>query len=76
MGKHSMNHQLETNHVHHITEEEVPWKTVGNPVATLEMEGRYVDIGNMDKHFPKLTNMFSVLSESDVDEYEPMKVNC
>ena len=73
MGKGAM--QVDT---HHIAEEEVPWKTIGNPVATLETEGRYVDIGNMDRNFPKLSNMFGILSESDVadvDETEPMKVH-
>ena len=74
LGKGAMYPQIET---HHIAEEELPWKHVGNPVSTLEQEGRYVDIGNMDRHFPKLSNMFGVLSESegdDVAESEPMKV--
>ena len=74
MGKGGMQPHVET---HHIAEEELQWKHVGNPVSTLEQEGRYVDIGNMDRHFPKLSNMFGVLSESEVDdvaESEPMKV--
>ena len=75
LGKGGINYQLEANHVHHATEEEGAWKQVGSPVATLETECRYVDIGTMDKHFPKLSNMFSVLAEGDVDEQEPMKVN-
>ena len=74
LGKNPLNHQFEANNVNHTTEEEATWKPVGSPVATLETENRYVDIGNMDKHFPKLTNRFSVLYEDDVDEYEPMKV--
>ena len=63
---------------HHIAEEEVQWKNVGNPLSTLEMDARYVDIGNMDCHFPKLTNRFGVLTESDEDDVvqsEPMKVH-
>ena len=70
----SMTHQPTAQHVHNITEAELPWKTVGSPVATLEMEHRYVDIGTMDTHFPKLSNKFSVLAQDDVDEDEPMKV--
>ena len=64
--------------VDHIAEEDVQWKNVGNPVSTLEMDSRYVDIGNMDRHFPKLSNRFGALSEpdvEDVDESEPMKVH-
>ena len=63
---------------HHIAEDEVQWKNVGNPLSTLEMDARYVDIGNMDRNFPKLTNRFGVLTESDendVAESEPMKVH-
>ena len=73
LGKGAM--QVDT---HHIAEEEVQWKNIGNPVSTLEMDSRYVDIGNMDRHFPKLSNRFGVLAESDVDEVvetEPMKVH-
>ena len=75
LGKGSMNFPVEANHVHHNTDGEAPWTTVGSPVATLEAEHRYVDIGIMDKHFPKLSNKYSVLSESDADEHEPMKIN-
>ena len=76
LGKGATHHH-EAHHIQQVPEGEAPWRTVGNPVSTLEMEGRYVDIGTMDKHFPLLTNKFSVLSEcdEDVDEYEPMKVN-
>ena len=73
MGKGAM--QVDT---HHVAEDEVQWKNVGNPLSTLEMDGRYVDIGNMDRNFPKLTNRFGVLMESDevdVCESEPMKVH-
>ena len=47
---------------------------MGSLVATLETDNRYVDISNLDKHFPKLTNRYAVLSETDVDYEEPMKV--
>ena len=70
----SINSQLETNHIHTQADGETPWKAVGSPVAMLEAEHRYVDIGTMDKHFPKLSNRFSALSVEEVDEHEPMKV--
>ena len=73
-GKNQVNYQREANILQPIPEEEAPWKPVGNPVAMLETENRYVDISNVDAHFPKLTNRYSVLSENDVDYEEPMKV--
>ena len=79
-GKNQLNYLRETSQAQPSPDEEGPWKTVGNPVATLEADNRYVDISNLDKHFPKLTNKFSVLSETEVDyetevNYEePMKV--
>ena len=57
LGKNSLNYQHEANNVNHITDEEASWKTVGSPVATLETENRYIDISNLDKHFPKLSNI-------------------
>jgi len=36
-------------------------------VSTLESHARFVNICNMDKHFPKLKNRFTALSE-DRDE--------
>ena len=74
-GKNQVNYLREANNVQQPTlEEDVAWKTAGNPVAMLETENRYVDISNLDKHFPKLKNRYAVLSEPDVDYDEPMKI--
>ena len=73
-GKNQGNYQREANIVHTTQDDDEPWKTVGNQVGTLETENRFVDICNMDAHFPKLSNRFSVLSETNIDETEPMKV--
>ena len=67
-GKNQEMYQKETNLMQHDHGEEEAWKTVGNPVAMLETPGRFVDICNVDKHFPKLRNRYSALSEEENDE--------
>ena len=71
--------QVNFLHDHHIAQtapmEDVPWKPVVSPVATLETDNRYVDISNLDKHFPKLTNRYAVLSEDDVDYDDEPRLN-
>ena len=74
LGKNPVNYLSEANNVQPTQEEDVAWKTAGNPVAMLETENRYVDISCVNKHFPKLKNRFSVLSEEEVDYEEPMKL--
>ena len=59
--------ERETNISQNDHGDEEGWKTVGNPVSTLESHARFVDICNMDKHFPKLKNRYTALSE-DRDE--------
>ena len=73
-GKKQMYYPREANNVLPTLGEVATWKTVGNPVDMLEIESRYVDISNVNKHFPKLQNRYSVLSEEEVDHEEPMKV--
>ena len=73
-GKNQLNYLRETSNAQPIPEEDGSWKTVGNPVAMLETDNRYVDISNLDQHFPKLKNRYSALSETEVDYEEPMKV--
>ena len=73
-GKNQLNYLHEHDNTPQAPEDDAPWKTMGNPVAMLETDNRYVDISNLDEHFPKLTNRYSVLSETDVDYDEPMKV--
>ena len=68
-----MNYQREANIVHNNQEGDEGWKTVGNQVATLETENRFVDICYMNAHFPKLKNRFSVLAETDDDVDEDVR---
>ena len=58
--------QQETNQLQQDHPE--PWQVKGNPVAALDTPGRFVDICNVVKHFPKLHNRFSVLGEDDQEE--------
>ena len=67
-GKHQVNFLHEHPHAQPVPEDE------GHFVATLESDNRYVDISNLDKHFPKLSNRFAALSQDDVDYSVPMKV--
>ena len=73
-GKSQLNYLHEHDLPPQAPEDDAPWKTIGNPVAMLETDNRYVHISNLDRHFPKLTNRCAVLSETDVDYEEPMKV--
>ena len=73
-GKNQAHQHRETNHVLPTLGEVATWKTVGNPVEMLVTESRHVDISNVNRHFPKLQNRYSVLTEEEVDYEEPMKV--